>query len=134
MCRMGRVLPRNADHILVNDDQQNREKLKKLIVDGGSLAFNELCSVMKADQRFGWEAYPDLLKTLTKDAEKELYRWVWIWSETGDADGQIMDRGQTWFTDIESCMKEGKKHTPAYYRFNGPGAPVASLCMPLSHA
>ena len=129
MCRMSRVFPRGADHILVNDTQQDRQKVKKLILDGGSLAFNELCSVLKADSRFGWAAYPDLLKTLTKDAEKQLYRWVWIWSENGDGDGHIMDRGQTWFTDIESCRVEGKKHKPSYYTFDGPGAPIAVLCV-----
>ena len=129
MCRMGRIFPRGADHILVNDVQQDRQKVKKLILDGGSLAFNELCSVLKADSRFGWEACPDLLKTLTKDAEKELYRWVWIWSENGDGDGHIMDRGHTWFTDVESCRVEGKKHKPSYYSFDGPGSPAAVLCV-----
>lgn len=128
--RMTPVLPRSlgVDIDTREDTTITIDVLKKAIIDGGSLAYNILKHMLKGNPKCGLEPCPDMLSTLTHEV-KELYRWVWIWSEKSERDGRIMDQGNSWFVDIESAVKEGKAHRPESYTIDGPGAPHINLAI-----
>ena len=129
-CRMTPVLPHSlrVDIDTTDDLTITSDVLKKAILDGGSLAYNTLNHVLKGNSKIKLKPCPDMLCTLAHEV-KELYRWVWIWSEKSERDGRIMNQGNSWFVDIDSAVKEGKANTPLSYTFDGPGAPHITLAI-----
>ena len=101
----------------VNSEVLDKELLKQEIIFAGSSAYECL---IKASEKSN---YQELVNQLTDHTVKQLYRWVWIWSE----DNSVMRRGKSWFTTKEECLNEGKKNGPSYVTFDGPGCPDAML-------
>ena len=95
----------------------DKEQFKKEIILGGSSSYEAL---IHACDKAGLTEMSNLL---CDHEVKQLYRYVWIWSE----DNSIMRRGTSWFTCKEKCLEEGKKHRPSYYTCDGPGAPDAHI-------
>lgn len=95
----------------------DKEQLKKEVIIGGSSAFEAL---IDAAEKAGLS---ELVGYLTDHNVKQLYRYVWIWSE----DNSIMRRGKSWFTSRSDCLAEGKRNSPSYTTFDGPGCPMAQL-------
>ena len=128
--RMTGFLPRNlgVDVDSKQDSTITKDTLRNAILDGGSLAYNALKHVLSGNPRIHLKPLPHLLKLLTHDV-KELYRWVWIWSERGERDGTILERSKAWYTDIQAALTDGKSHLPKYHTFDGPGSPDAYLCI-----
>jgi hypothetical protein len=129
--RMDGVLPKKYTLDVPSYAQPRRidkEQLKKEIVAGGSSAYTKLVEGLWEQYKVcGWNGppYPQLVSHLLDHRVKELYRFVWIWSE----DGRIMVSGKSWYTDKERCKAEGQKFRPAYETFDGPGSPTAVLCI-----
>jgi hypothetical protein len=119
--RMESVLPPTS----LKKVSTTKDYFKEAILDGGSLVYNRLSRVMLEECPKWEEAYPHLSQLLNSHGVRELYRYVWIWSE----DGHIMKRGGSWFTSKDNCLAEGKKQSPSYCTFDGPGAPEATLCL-----
>ena len=128
--RMTPVLPRSlgVDLDTKDDPTITPDVLKKAILDGGSLAYNTLKHALKGNPKCDLKPCLDMLRTLTHEV-KELYRWVWIWSEKSERDGRIMNKGNSWFVDIESAVNDGKAHRPESYTIDGPGAPHINLAI-----
>ena len=95
----------------------DKEQLKKEIVLAGSSAYEALIDATEKTE------LPELIHHLTDHKVKQLYRYVWIWSE----DNSVMRRGKSWFTSKEECKQEGKRNWPSYTTFDGPGSPGAQL-------
>ena len=117
--RMENVLLKKFSHTA------GKEELKNALLSGGSLAYNHLAGVLGIESRSQDESFPELSDLLNSHGVKELYRYVWIWSE----DGHIMKRGDSWFTSKDKCLADGRLHQPNYYTYDGPGAPIATLCV-----
>lgn len=95
------------------------ELLKRRIAEGGSATFNQLITILREEEEFG---DPELLRVLTDHSVKQVYRYVWIWSE----DLKVVRRGKAWYTDEKLCRADGIKDRPPFNTRNGP---IATLCV-----
>ena len=114
---MHALLPLKYSDDFMSFEPLTKEQLKQEVILAGSSAFEALIDA--ADK----SGHKDLAHALKDHNVNELYRYVWIWSE----DRTIMKRGQSWFTDKETCKIQGRKNAPSYATFDGPGCPVAQL-------
>ena len=98
--RMENVLLENFSHRV----SVGKKELKNPLLNGGSLAYNSLAGVLGKESRPCDETFPELSDLLNSHEVKELYRYVWIWSD----DGHIMKCGESWFTSKDTCLAEGR--------------------------
>lgn len=100
-----------------------QDELLNAIIQGGSLAYNAAIEVLKE--------YPDkwLYMSLVNHNIKEKFRWVYIWSWTGET----LNRGSVLYDDEEECRAMALNFAPNFDTLCSPGAPyeilsVESVC------
>ena len=125
--RMHAVLPYKYSPHHKKPEPLDAPTLKKEIIRGGSHLYEKLIEVLRYEPRHPEEgtAYPLLSKRLASHGIPQLYRYVWIWSD----DGSVIAQGCSWFADRDDCLNKGKSARPGYDTFDGPGAPMATLCV-----
>lgn len=98
---------------------KTQNEMLDAILNGGSLAYNALIEAL--------ERHVDskLCQGLRNHGIKELYRWVYVWSWSGD----IMCRGTILYDDENTCRMKALAHMPNYDTYDGLGAPYAKLCV-----
>ena len=102
-----------------------KKDLVQSIIEGGSLAFNALIDVVGAHHRSSPPIAPRHLEAaLLNHRIAEKFRYVWIWSNTGE----IMGRGSKLYTDWWRCRRDAVLHKPKWDSLDGPDAPRAILC------
>jgi len=98
---------------------KTQNDLLNAILQGGSLAYNALIEVLKR------HIDSKLYMGLRNHNIKELYRWVYIWSWSGE----IMCRGTILYDNEHICRMKALSHQPNYDTYDGLGAPYAKLCV-----
>ena len=112
-----------------NDERRilDVEGLRTLIVDGGSAVFNKLIEqlpITYEDCERG-AGLPMMVKRLTAHHIPEIYRFVWLWSDTR----RVLLRGRAWYTDREECVVSAQGSEPSYETNDGPWASKPLLCV-----
>ena len=102
-----------------------KKDLVQSIIEGGSLAFNALIDGVGAHHRSSPPIAPRHLEAaLLNHRIAEKFRYVWIWSNTGE----IMGRGSKLYTDWWRCRRDAILHKPKWDTLDGPDASRAILC------
>ena len=107
----------------VIDPCTTQDELLNAIIKGGSLAYNAVIEVLKK--------HPDkwLYMALVNHNIKEKFRWVYIWSWTGET----LNRGSVLYDNEEECRAIALNFTPNFDTLCSPGAPydilsIESMC------
>ncbi len=96
-----------------------QDELLNAIIEGGSLAYNAAIEVLKE--------HPDkwLYMALVNHNIKEKFRWVYIWSWTGET----LNRGSVLYDNEEECRAIALNFAPNFDTLCSPGAPYEILCI-----
>ena len=118
------ILPEKYFDLCLKDFSKSKcsltkELLQQKVISAGTLGYESLIAAcLEAKET-------DIAESLTKHGVKEVFRFVWIWSE----DNSILSRGKSWFTSRKECLAVGKVSRPRIEVADSPHGPFTCLAL-----